>query len=97
MKDALALGLAVLTLAGCAAESGDYNYVTHTWSSNRGIQVQDPVSHRSVEKKSAVTRQYAGETYYFENEQNAKVFDSNPWAYMYVDDMEARANGTSSY
>ena len=97
MKYALALGLSALSLVGCSTQSGEYNYITHTWSANRGTYVQDRVTHHRVDMKAAVSREYAGATYYFENEQNARVFDSNPWAYMYIDDQESNPFGSQEF
>jgi len=97
MKCALAIGVVSLGLAGCSTQPGDYHYATHTWSSNHGTMVEDPVNHHSVDMKSAVKREYAGETYYFENEDSAKVFDAKPWAYMYVDDQETHRFGSEAY
>jgi YHS domain-containing protein len=47
----------------------------------------DHVSRRKVDVTTAVSRQYYGETYYFESEENAHVFDAKPWAYLYVDNV----------
>ena len=41
--------------------------------------------------ETAVQRRYLGETYYFENEYNASVFDDNPYAYLYNDNVHLSA------
>lgn len=79
-------GLALVLLsAGCAANSEDFNWVTHTWNTNHGVYAIDHISKNRVEVGKAVQRHCLGETYYFENEANAKAFDGNPWAYLYND------------
>jgi YHS domain-containing protein len=40
----------------------------------------------------AVRKTYLGETYYFENEENARVFTSNPWAYLYNDNVHLQGH-----
>src|SRR5436190_5148371 len=83
MKHVLTLIAAALLLAGCGSNQGDFNEVTHTWSSNQGTFAVDHVSSRRIDTSKAVKRSYLGETYYFESEENARKFDSNPWAYLY--------------
>jgi len=83
MKYILVLAAGGLILAGCAGAQGDYNEVTHTWKSNQGTYALDHVSNKKVDISKAVTRDYLGETYYFETEENARKFDANPWAYLY--------------
>jgi YHS domain-containing protein len=85
MKSIIAATFLGLLLAGCASTNGDFNWVTHTWTSNQGTYALDHVSRNRVDVSKAVRRQYLGETYYFETEANAKVFDGNPWAYLYSD------------
>jgi YHS domain-containing protein len=82
----LLLAAAILSGIGCA-DSGDFSWVTHTWSTDHGVFALDHVSRRKVDVTKAVRRTYLGETYYFENEENARVFDSNPWAYLYNDNV----------
>jgi YHS domain-containing protein len=76
-----------LLLAGCA-QNNEYSYETHTWKTNQGTMALDHVSGHKVETSKAVSRQYLGETYYFENETNASKFDTNPWGYLYTDNVE---------
>lgn len=83
MKYVLVLAFLGLFLGGCASESGDFSWVTHTWHTNHGEYALDHISNHTVDISKAVPRRYLGETYYFENEANAKTFDSNPWAYLY--------------
>jgi YHS domain-containing protein len=80
MAMAAAAGLLV---AGCQTGESDANRSTHTWKSNQGMMALDHVSGHRIEVSKAVTRDYLGETYYFESEDNARKFDSNPWAYLY--------------
>lgn len=68
----------IVILSGCVSEQGDYSWVTHTWTTERGIFALDHVSRRMVDISTAVRRSYLGETYYFESETNARVFDVNP-------------------
>ena len=87
MKENL-LGAVLILLTGCA-NSGNFSWVTHTWTTDHGVFALDHVSKRRVDVTSAVRRPYLGETYYFENEANASVFDANPWAYLYNDNIPA--------
>jgi YHS domain-containing protein len=89
MKRLLTLAALGLMFAGCATENGDYSWVTHTWTTNHGQFALDHVSRNRVELSKSVRREYLGETYYFESEANAKVFDGNPWAYLYTDNSRA--------
>jgi len=77
------LAVGGLILAGCAGSQGEFNETTHTWKTNQGTYAWDHVSEKKVEISKAVTRHYLGETYFFESEENARKFDSNPWAYIY--------------
>jgi len=81
-----ALALALLLGAGCA-DSGEFSWVTHTWTTDHGVFALDHISRNKVDISTAVQRRYLGETYYFESEDNACVFDSNPWAYLYTDNV----------
>jgi YHS domain-containing protein len=83
MKYLLVLAAGGLILAGCAGSQGEYSEVTHAWKSNQGSYALDHVSNKKVEISKAAKRDYLGETYYFENEENARKFDSNPWSYLY--------------
>ena len=85
MKYALAIALAAISMEGCATDSGEFSWVTHTWSTNHGTYALDHVSRNKVEVSTAVRRRYLGEDYYFESNANARTFDSNPWAYLYCD------------
>jgi YHS domain-containing protein len=85
MKYLLPLACMGILLSGCASSQGDFNWVTHTWTTDHGVYALDHISRNKVDVAKAVRRPYLGETYYFENETNAKVFGGNPWAYLYVD------------
>jgi len=88
MKALRLLTLALLLPAGCVVhDSGNFSWVTHTWTTPYGEFALDHISKRKVDIENAVQRRYLGETYYFENEYNASVFDDNPWAYLYVDNV----------
>jgi YHS domain-containing protein len=80
--------LACLTLvSGCATNQGDFSWITHTWTTDRGVYAMDHVSGKLVDTASAIKHPYLGETYYFENEEHARMFDSNPFAYLYNDNV----------
>jgi len=83
MKSVLAIVSLGLLLAGCQSEQGDVDRGSHTWKTDQGIRALDHVSGNTIDAGAAVTRSYLGETYYFETEENARTFDSNPWAYLY--------------
>lgn len=78
---------AFLCLASCGANSESFSWVTHRWTTDHGVFALDHVSRKRVDVTTGVQRRYLGETYYFENEENARVFDSNPWAYLYTDNV----------
>jgi len=80
------VGLTLL-LGACGTNSEDFSWVTHQWTTPYGIFALDHVSRRRVDVTTAVQRRYLGETYYFESQENARVFDSNPWAYLYTDNV----------
>ncbi len=82
--------LAIACAAGCTS-SGDFSWVTHTWTTDQGVFAMDHISRNLVNVETAVRRQYLGETYYFENHQHALMFDENPWAYLYVDNVHLSA------
>jgi YHS domain-containing protein len=82
----MAFGLVTL-LGGCMTESGDFSWITHTWTTDHGIYAMDHVSKNRVNVDTAVRRPYLGETYYFETESNARVFDAHPWSYLYCDNV----------
>jgi len=82
--------LLMLFVAGCVA-SEDFSWITHTWTTDHGILAMDHVSRKRVDVTQAVRRPYLGETYYFENEANARVFDAYPYSYLYCDNVPASA------
>ena len=84
------IGLLVLAAGGCV-DSGNFSWITHTWTTDHGVYALDHVSRNKVEVTEAVRRNYLGETYYFESEENARVFDRNPWAYLYNDNVHLSA------
>ena len=80
------LAAAALLSAGCTTPGmTSYDFSDHTWNTNKGKMAEDPVSHKLVEMRTAVKRTCYGETYYFESEDHAKAFDSNPYAFLYND------------
>jgi YHS domain-containing protein len=79
-------GLLLLFAAGCAG-SEDFSWISHTWTTDHGVLAMDHVSKKRVDVTQAVGRPYSGETYYFENEANARTFDANPYAYLYTDNV----------
>jgi YHS domain-containing protein len=86
---AFLVGLA-LNLTGCASQQGDFSWITHTWTTDHGVYALDHISRKKVDVTTAVQRRLLGETYYFEDESNARVFDANPWAYLYCDNVRAQ-------
>ena len=84
MKQWVIAGVALF--CGCSSQ-GNFSWVTHTWTTDHGVFALDHVSRTKVDTATAVQRHYLGETYYFENEANARVFDANPWAYLYADNV----------
>jgi YHS domain-containing protein len=85
-------------LAGCqSGETGYYaNPATHTWSTNEGTFAMDHVSNQRVDVSKAIRRDYLGETYYFENEDNARKFDQTPDAYLYDNNNPERSSSPGS-
>jgi YHS domain-containing protein len=85
--------LAFLVLFGTAcANSGDFSWVTHTWTTEHGIFAMDHISRNKVDITKAVRRNYLGETYFFENEEHACIFDSNRWSYLYNDNVHLQGH-----
>lgn len=82
------IALALLCGAGCGS-AGEFSWVTHTWTTEDGVFAMDHISRRLVDVTTAVRRPYLGETYYFESEEHARIFDGNPWAYLYNDNVHA--------
>ncbi len=92
MKVLRLLAAALLLPAGCVMrDSGNFSWITHTWTTPYGVFALDHVSKQKVNIEDAVTRRYLGETYYFENDYNASVFDDNPYAYLYADNVHLSA------
>lgn len=87
MECFIGLSILAMSMGGCAGQEGDFSWVTHTWTTNHGVYAHDHVSRNKVDIAKALRRPYLGETYYFENESNARSFDSNPWAYLYCDNV----------
>lgn len=86
MRKMVALALLLPVSSGCAS-SGDFSWITHTWTTDHGVFAMDHISRKLVDVTTAVRRSYLGETYYFENQQHASIFDGNPWAYLYNDNV----------
>jgi YHS domain-containing protein len=91
MKMFALVALAVFSvLVGC--ESNQPNRTTHVWTNNQGTFALDPINGESVEVSKAVTREYLGETYYFQSEDHAREFAANPDRYIYDDNNPERSN-----
>jgi YHS domain-containing protein len=90
MKNLTALFLGVLLCSGCSS-SGDFSWITHTWTTDHGVFALDHISRNKVDISQAVQRRYLGETYYFESEADASVFDAHPWSYLYNDNVPSSA------
>lgn len=90
MKSLRIVAIALLLPFGCAG-SEEYSWITHTWTTDHGVLAMDHVSRKRVDVMRAVRRAYLGETYYFENDADARVFDANPWAYLYTDNVSESA------
>src|SRR5262249_24958923 len=82
MKTFMCMAMMSVITQGCA-DSGTFSWITHTWTTDHGVFALDHVSKKKVDVTEAVQRSYLGETYYFENEANARVFDANPWGFLY--------------
>jgi YHS domain-containing protein len=87
MKHFLTVVGLVAFLGGCATQEGDFSWITHTWTTDHGVYALDHISKHKVDVTAAVRRPYLGETYYFENESHAKIFDAHPWSYLYCDNV----------
>lgn len=85
MKIGLAVLIAIASLGGCNSERafGAYNWSEHTWTTPRGIMVEDRVSRKLINPKTAIQRVYLGEIYYFENAFDAEMFERDPGVYSY--------------
>jgi YHS domain-containing protein len=92
MKHLLTAGLIAMALGACSSERENYSRSTHTWATSHGTFAEDPVSHNPVDVTKAVVRNYLGETYYFENSDNAREFDARPTAYLYDDNSPERSS-----
>jgi YHS domain-containing protein len=91
MKRVLTLASLILLETACS-NSGDFSWVTHTWTTDHGVYAMDHISRRKIDVTQAVRRNYMGETYYFESDENARKFDSNPWAYLYNDNVHLQGH-----
>jgi YHS domain-containing protein len=87
MKSGLT-ALLLLLGTGCGGPEG-FSWITHTWTTDHGVFAMDHISKNLVDVTQAVRRPYLGETYYFENETHARIFDANPYAYLYTDNVHA--------
>lgn len=74
-----------LFLAGCSSERafGAYDASSHTWKTPSGPKVEDRVSGKLLFPKDALTAEYLGDLYYFENEFDRQVFLRDPGVYDY--------------
>jgi YHS domain-containing protein len=81
MMGLMAFGL----LAGCSSERafGAYNWSDHTWSTPNGLKVEDRVSRKLIDPKTAIRLEYRGEIYYFENAFDVEMFKMDPGVYFY--------------
>jgi YHS domain-containing protein len=95
MKYFMMAGALAMALVSCeSGPEGDYNNSTHVWTTDHGTFGKDPISGNQVDVTKAVTRVYQGQRYYFQSEENARRFDSNPSSYAYSD---TRKNNQSTY
>jgi YHS domain-containing protein len=83
-----ASGVLLLLVAGCAGHE-DFSWITHTWTTDHGVLALDHISRNRVDVTQAVRRPYLGETYYFESEANARVFEAKPYSFLYTDNVSA--------
>jgi YHS domain-containing protein len=85
MKLATVVALVVLFLGGCGSERafGAYNWSTHTWNTPHGLMVEDRVSRKLIDPKTALQMEYLGEIYYFENQFDLEMFYRDPGTYNY--------------
>jgi YHS domain-containing protein len=85
MKILTSTALGILFLGGCVTERafGAYDWSTHTWMTPHGIMVEDRVSGKLIDPKTAIQREYRGEIYYFENLFDVQVFERDPGVYFY--------------
>lgn len=74
-----------LLLTGCSSERafGAYDRSTHTWKTSSGTKVEDRVSGKLLFPKDALTVDYMGDIYYFENEFDREMFLRDPGVYDY--------------
>lgn len=81
----LLVGTFGLHLAGCTSERafGAYDSSTHTWNTASGTKVEDRVSGKLLFPKAALTVEYMGDVYYFENEFDREMFLRDPGVYDY--------------
>ncbi len=86
-KSSMAVGsvFLALSLAGCSSERafGAYDWKTHTWKTPTGIKVEDRVSGKLIDPASAITLEYRGDLYYFQNEFDVEMFKRDPGVYDY--------------
>lgn len=81
----LLAGASGLSLAGCTSERafGAYDPSSHTWNTASGIKVEDRVSGKLLNPEDALTLEFGGEIYYFENEFDREMFRRDPGVYDY--------------
>lgn len=74
-----------LLLTGCSSERafGAYDPSSHTWKTPSGIKVEDRVSGKLLFPKDALTLEYQGDVYYFENDFDRDMFQRDPGVYDY--------------
>lgn len=74
---------AALAIAGCRKTGADFTRVTDTWLTDQGAYTLDHVSGNPIDITRSVRRKFLGETYYFEREANATIFDRHPWRFLF--------------
>ncbi|HVR83809.1 MAG TPA: YHS domain-containing protein [Planctomycetota bacterium] len=81
MKSLISLAALGLLATGCTS-SPQQGGADHSWNADFGKWGKDPVAGKVILRQTALKREYQGVTYYFQNEAEAKEFESNPAAYV---------------
>ena len=81
MKSFISLAVISILATGCSSASQPAA-ADHSWNADFGKWGKDPVAGKVIPRQTAIQRQYQGVTYYFQNEAEAREFESNPSAYV---------------
>jgi YHS domain-containing protein len=81
MKSMLSLAAMVVLALGCSGSSQPAAS-DHSWNADFGRWGKDPVAGKLILRATAVKRDYQGVTYYFQNEAEARQFESSPTSYL---------------